>query len=97
VFQLPAFGGDPLHADYHLHVVETGRHPLTGLTITFKGRRAEEHLRRFESMVIHFVITGDVPDPVVERAIDLSRHKYCSVWNTIRPDVQLTTTFTIGG
>jgi uncharacterized OsmC-like protein len=42
-----------------------------------------------------FQITGSVEDDVVERAIDLSRTKYCSVWNTIRPDVELRTSFSV--
>jgi uncharacterized OsmC-like protein len=46
-------------------------------------------------MAVEFHITGTVDAHVVERAIDLSRHKYCSVWNTIRPDVELKTSFTI--
>jgi uncharacterized OsmC-like protein len=46
-------------------------------------------------MDLRFDITGAVPDHVVARAIDLSRDKYCSVWNSIRPDVALTTSFTI--
>jgi putative redox protein len=77
-----------------VHVIQKGRHPMTGLTITLKGRRAEEHPRRFVSMEIHFAVRGSVPDHVIERAIDLSRNKYCSVWNTIRPDVELSTSFT---
>jgi uncharacterized OsmC-like protein len=36
-----------------------------------------------------------VPDHVIERAIELSRTKYCSVWNTIRPDVELRTSFVV--
>ena len=46
-------------------------------------------------MALDFQITGDVEDKVVQRAIELSRTKYCSVWNTIRPDVELRTTFTV--
>jgi uncharacterized OsmC-like protein len=75
-----------------VHVIQKGRHSLTGLTITCRGRRAEDQPRRFVSLEIHFAVTGDVSDHVVERANDLSRSKYCSVWNTNRPDVELTTT-----
>jgi uncharacterized OsmC-like protein len=46
-------------------------------------------------MAIVFHLTGAVEPKVVQRAIDLSRDKYCSVWNSIRPDVELETTFTI--
>ena len=48
-------------------------------------------------MTLHFDIPGEVPDKVVARAIDLSRDKYCSVWNTIRPDVKLKTDFKVHG
>jgi uncharacterized OsmC-like protein len=46
-------------------------------------------------MRMHFDITGVVADHVVERAIELSRTKYCSVWNTLKEDVALTTTFDV--
>ena len=78
-----------------VHVIEKGRHRLHAMTITFEGVRASDHPRRFVSMAIAFQITGNVDDHVVARAIDLSREKYCSVWNTIRPDVELTTTFSV--
>lgn len=78
-----------------VHVVQKSRAPLEALTVTFEGQRAEHHPRRFVRMSIVFHVTGNVDDHVIERAIDLSRNKYCSVWNTIRPDVELHTAFTI--
>jgi putative redox protein len=78
-----------------VHVIQKGRHPLRALSIKCEGERAHEHPRRFVSMSIDFQITGDVPDKVVQRAIELSRTKYCSVWNTVRPDVELRTAFTV--
>jgi len=78
-----------------VHVVEKGRHRLDAMTVTFEGRRAEHPPRRFETMALHFDLTGNIESHVVERAIALSREKYCSVWHTIRPDVELTTTFEI--
>jgi len=78
-----------------VHVVEKGRHRLEAMTVTFEGKRAEHPPRRFETMSLHFQLTGEIPAAVVERAIALSREKYCSVWHTIRPDVELTTTFSI--
>ena len=78
-----------------VHVIQKHRQELTHMTVKFHGQRATEHPRRFETMTVEFHITGKVDAHVVERAIDLSRHKYCSVWNTIRPDVELKTSFTI--
>lgn len=78
-----------------VHVVLKGRHDLTSMTIAFEGERAAEPPRCYRSMRIHFVIATSAEDHVVARAIELSRTKYCSVWNTIKPDVELTTSFEI--
>ena len=78
-----------------VHVLKKARQDLRTLTIKFDGYRAEEHPRRFEAMHLQFDIAGKVEDHVVARAIELSRTTYCSVWNTIRPDVTLTTSFKV--
>ena len=78
-----------------VHTIQKGRHDLQAMRVRFEGERAVEHPRRFVTMGLHFEITGTVPDHVVQRAIDLSRDKYCSVWNTVRTDVELTTTFAV--
>ena len=78
-----------------VHVIRKGRHPLEAMTVKFHGERAHDAPRRFVWMTIDFQITGDVTDKVVARAIELSRTKYCSVWNTLRPDVDLKTSFTV--
>jgi uncharacterized OsmC-like protein len=44
-------------------------------------------------VALHFVVTGDVPGPAVERALQLSKDKYCSVWQTLRQDIPFTTTY----
>ncbi|MEW6320415.1 MAG: OsmC family protein [Acidobacteriota bacterium] len=76
-------------------IVRKGRHLLTGLTATLSARRAEEPPRRFEQITLHYVVTGDVPAQAVERAIQLSRDKYCSVWHSMRQDIEFVTTFEV--
>jgi putative redox protein len=78
-----------------VHVLQKGRHDLRALVVRFEGERASDHPRRFVTMNLHFEVTTSAPAHVVERAIELSRTKYCSVWNTIRPDVAMTTTCTV--
>ncbi len=74
-----------------VHVIQKGRCEFSALSVKLDGRRAPEHPRRFMSMSLHFDIKGDIEDKVIARAIDLSVTKYCSVWNTLNPDVELTT------
>jgi putative redox protein len=76
-------------------IVIKGRHDLTGLEATIAGTRREDPPRHFVAFTLHFNVTGKVPDHVVQRAIDLSREKYCSVWHSLRRDIDLTTTFEV--
>ena len=78
-----------------VHILQKGRHEVKALKVVFEGQRAEEHPRRFIAMHIRFDITGNPPDDVVRRAIDLSHEKYCSVSNSIRGDIEFKTSFTV--
>ena len=76
-------------------ILTKGRHPLKSLRITFSGERAPQPPRRFVTATLTFHIGGDVPVAAVERAIELSRRTYCSVWHSLKPDIALKTEFTI--
>jgi putative redox protein len=76
-------------------IIRKGRHPLRALRVTFSGTRAETPPRRFLHISLQFTIEGAVPSEAVERAIALSREKYCSVWHSFRQDIELSTTFDI--
>ena len=76
-------------------IVIKGRHPLKALEARITGERAPDPPRRFTHFTLHFVVTGDVPAHAIERAIQLSRDKYCSVWHSLRDDIQLDTTFEV--
>ncbi len=77
-------------------ILQKGRHPLRGLTASLTAERASDPPRRFVSVSMHFAIAGDVPTAAVERAVQLSRDKYCSVWHSMRQDIPLETTFEVG-
>jgi putative redox protein len=76
-------------------IIRKGRHPVTALRVTFTGERAEEPPRRFVRIALRFDIEGAVPADVVERAITLSREKYCSVLHTFRQDIAFSTDYHI--
>lgn len=78
-----------------LHMLDKGRHDVSAMRVSFEGERAVEQPRRFTSMAIRFDVTGNVDPKAIDRAIALSRSTYCSVWNTLKADVQLLTTFQI--
>ena len=78
-----------------VHVLTRGRHTLRALSAHLEGERSVEDPHRFTRIRLHFVIDGDVPAPAAERAIQLSRDKYCSVWHSMRQDIEFVTSFTI--
>jgi putative redox protein len=76
-------------------ILRKGRHTFTAFRTTVSGDRAPEPPRRLLNVQLRFHVHGRVPDAAVERAISLSREKYCSVWHSLRGDVELTTSFDI--
>jgi putative redox protein len=74
-------------------ILRKGRHAPTAFRTTISGERAEDPPRRLLKVALRFHVHGDVPHAAVERAITLSREKYCSVWHSLRQDIDLTTAF----
>ncbi len=71
------------------------REDLQGLRVRLEGERRSESPRYFQSAALRFSLRGGVDPGKAQRAIDLSRDKYCSVLHTLRPDLNLTTSFEI--
>ena len=76
-------------------IVIKGRHELSSLVTSITGERRDDPPRYFFHFTLHFTLTGDIPAHAVERAIQLSRDKYCSVWHSLRQDIRLDTTFEV--
>jgi putative redox protein len=76
-------------------IVRKGRHALTGFSAHIIAERAQEPPTRVVRAQLHFHVRGDVPSAAIERAIALSHDKYCSVWHSMRQDIELTTTFDV--
>jgi putative redox protein len=93
--QLAAFGLAGCMAVDVVSILQKGRHPLTGLRATLSGERADEPPRRYTRITLHFHVSGAVPADAVERAIVLSRDKYCSVWHSFRQDIDFTTSYAL--
>ncbi|MBM3751502.1 MAG: OsmC family protein [Acidimicrobiia bacterium] len=76
-------------------ILQKGRHDLKALSVHFEGDRAETQPKRYTRMHVRFDVTGAVPEEAVARAIKLSHETYCSVSNSLRQDIDFTTSFTI--
>jgi len=78
-----------------VHILERGRQPLRGLHARLRGERAPEDPHRLVRVDLRFDVTGEVAPDKVERAIALSREKYCSVWHSLRQDIEFTISFEV--
>lgn len=66
------------------------RQPVEGLDVHVHGQRADTHPAVFTTVQIEYVVHGCEIDPAaVERAIDLSRERYCPIWAMLGQTVEI--------
>ena len=78
-----------------ISILEKQREPLLGLEVSCTGEQITETPYTFVSVHIHYIVTGDVDPNKLERAIQLSEEKYCSVLSTIKGTAKISSDFEI--
>jgi putative redox protein len=78
-------------------ILTKGRFDVRSFRAGLVGHRAQAEPRRFVAIDVRFTIDTDAPSDQVNRAMALSREKYCSVWHSLRQDIELTTSVVITG
>jgi putative redox protein len=72
------------------------RQHVTSYVVEVSGVRRDEHPRSYTSMKVHHILTGkSISAKAVADAIELSDTKYCSVAATLRPGVEIQSSFEI--
>jgi putative redox protein len=71
------------------------KEPLAGLEVTCTGQQMDEPPYEFTTLHLHYKVRGAVNPKKVERAIRLSEEKYCSVTNTLKHGVEITSDYEI--
>ena len=72
------------------------RQRVTSYVVEVSGQRRDEYPRQYTSMKVHHIFTGRAISPrAVAHAIELSETKYCSVAATLRPTVEIQSSFEI--
>ena len=74
-------------------ILRKSRVPLDELEFVVRGERAADHPRRYTRVDLEIAVSGPRPEDAarVERAVELSRDKYCSALNSLRTDILFTT------
>lgn len=79
-----------------INILTKKRLRISAYRIEVSGERREEHPRSYRTMTVHHIITGQgISSRAVEQAIELSETKYCSVAATLRPTVEIHSSFEI--
>ena len=72
-------------------ILEKGRLTIEEFKMEIDGVRAEEMPQRFTDIHMHYVLKGpDLTPEKVERAIILSRDKYCSATASLNANIRIT-------
>lgn len=72
-------------------ILEKSRVPVEALEVEAVGVRASEPPRRYLSLELVYRVSGPTAehDAKLERAVALSRDRYCSVLHSLAPDIEL--------
>src|SRR6185503_20400407 len=77
-------------------ILKKKRQHVTSYTVEITGQRRDDYPRRFTAMNVHHIVTGTaISAKAVAQAIELSETKYCSVAATLRPQVEIQSSFEI--
>ena len=62
-----------------VHILRKARQPITDCVVEVEAERAPDDPKVFTRIHLHYIVTGKgLAQPQVERAIKLSKEKYCS-------------------
>ena len=72
-------------------ILQRGRHPVTGCEVVLKAERAETDPKVFTKLHLHYIVSGNaLKQEAVERAVTLSKDKYCSATAMLGATAEIT-------
>jgi len=79
-----------------ISVLHKKRQQVSDYRIEVRGERREDYPRSFKRMEVRHILTGRaISAEAVAKAIELSETKYCSVAGTLRPTVEIVSSYEI--
>ena len=78
-----------------VNILRKQREPLESLEIFCTGEQESEPPKRFTHIHLHYQFKGVLDQEKVKKAIKLSEEKYCTVLNTLRDSVEITSDWKI--
>jgi putative redox protein len=79
-----------------ISIMQKKQQKVAGFEIKVSGQRSQEHPKVFTEIQIEYVFKGEDLDPAaIERSIELSETKYCSVMAMLRKASSIMTSYKI--
>lgn len=77
-------------------IMRKKRERVTDYRVEIRGERRAEYPRKFTRMEVRHIVRGhNISSTALARAIELSDEKYCSVAATLRPGVEIVSSYEI--
>lgn len=78
-----------------VQILEKGKQPLEGFKIDVRAEQSQESPYQYVSLHFNYIIKGAVAPDKIQRAMQLSEDKYCSVLATLKPGLTFTSEYTL--
>ena len=78
-----------------VQILEKSRQPLEGLKMAVSAEQSQDPPYPYVSLHFNYIIKGDVEPDKIQRAMQLSEDKYCSVLATLKPGLSFSSEYTI--
>ncbi|OHC74854.1 MAG: peroxiredoxin [Rhodospirillales bacterium RIFCSPLOWO2_12_FULL_58_28] len=79
-----------------IDILQKSRQPVKDCVVEIDSERSESHPRVFTRIHVHFIVSGRGLSPdKVERAVNLSAEKYCSVSMMLNKTAEITHDFEV--
>ena len=78
-----------------VQILENAKQPLESLEVEVQAEQSQEAPYPYVSLHFNYIIKGAVDPERIQRAMQLSEDKYCSVLATLKPGLSFTSEFTL--
>lgn len=79
-----------------ISILKKKRQQVTSFEINITGSKADEHPKKYTSINVEYVVKGrDIAEEAVQKAVQLSMDKYCSVKATLEGSAIVTFSYKI--
>lgn len=78
-----------------VQILEKAKQPLENLQVDVSAEQSQESPYPYVSLHFNYIVKGDVDPDKIQRAMQLSEDKYCSVLATLKPGLVFTSEYTL--